>query len=127
MLMNKPQWGYWCECWTEDLDQQRRPALLASIDTYSAPQADNWVAVTLRTITPALDAEASDEAWAWLYEGRIETRRALLRSEPCTVSITQARTRITWTIRPVLFVPLAHRNGSELPACAYDFKPHAAD
>ncbi|MDC0767621.1 hypothetical protein [Streptomyces sp. HD] len=125
--MDKPQWGYWCECWTEDLGKQRRPALLASIDAYSAPQADNWVAVTLRTITPALDAEASDEAWDWLYEGRIQTRRALLRSEPCTVSITQARTRITWTIRPVLFVPLAHRNGSELPACAYDFKPHAAD
>lgn len=127
MLMDKPQQGYWCECWTEDLDEQRRPALLASIDAYSAAQADNWVAVTLRTITPALDAEASDEAWDWLYEGRIETRRALLQSEPCTVSITQARTRITWSIRPVLFVPLAHRNGAELPACAYDFKPQAAD
>ncbi|MHC3470087.1 hypothetical protein ACYF6T_15380 [Streptomyces sp. 7R007] len=125
--MDMPQRGYWCECWTEDLDEQRRPALLASIDAYSAAQADNWVAVTLRTITPALDAEASDEAWDWLYEGRTETRRALLRSEPCTVSITQARTRITWTIRPVLFVPLAHRSGAELPACAYDFKPHAAD
>ncbi|MBT2420805.1 hypothetical protein J7F01_06730 [Streptomyces sp. ISL-22] len=119
--------GYWCECWTEDLDEQRRPALLASIDAYSAPQADNWVAVTLRTITPALDAEASDEAWAWLYEGRIETRRALLRSEPYTVSITQHRTRVTWTIRPVLFVPLAHRQGVELPACAYAFKPGALD
>lgn len=23
MLMDKPQWGYWCECWTEDLDRQR--------------------------------------------------------------------------------------------------------
>ncbi|GAA4063885.1 hypothetical protein GCM10022233_42470 [Streptomyces shaanxiensis] len=84
------------------------------------------VAVALRTITPALDSEASDEAWDWLYEGRIETRRALLRSEPCTVSITQERTRITWTIRPVLFMPLAHRYGVELPACAYDFKPHAS-
>jgi hypothetical protein len=113
--MDKPQWGYWCECWTEDLDRQRGrrlPPRLASIDSYSAPQADRWVAVALRTITPALDFEASDEAWDWLYEGRIETRRALLRSEPCTVSITQDRIRVTWTIRPVLFVPLAHRNGA---------------
>ncbi|CAL9576012.1 hypothetical protein SUDANB2_04922 [Streptomyces sp. enrichment culture] len=42
------------------------------------------------------------------------------------VSVTHASTRITWTIRPVVFLPLAHRQGVELPACAYDFKPHAA-
>ncbi|MFE5891276.1 hypothetical protein ACFQ6E_20330 [Streptomyces sp. NPDC056462] len=30
--MNKPQWGYRCEGWAKDLDEQRRPALLASID-----------------------------------------------------------------------------------------------
>ncbi|MFI2201532.1 hypothetical protein ACH47Z_12315 [Streptomyces sp. NPDC020192] len=119
--------GYWCECWTQDLDSGQPPALRAAFDAYSAPQADRWVAVTLRTISPALDSDASDVAWAWLYEGRIATRRALLRFEPCTVTITQASTRITWTIRPVLFVPLAHRQGAELPACAHDFKPHAAD
>jgi hypothetical protein len=58
----------------------------------------------------------STEAWEWLYDGRIDTRRALLRSEPCTVSVIHADTRITWTIRPVLFLPLAHRQGAELPA-----------
>ncbi|GGU79987.1 hypothetical protein GCM10010260_10180 [Streptomyces filipinensis] len=96
-------------------------SLRASIDAYSAPQADRGVAGALRTISPALDPDASDEAWGWLYNGRIETRRALLRAEPCTVSVTQASTRITWTIRPVLFVPLAHRRGVELPARAHDF------
>jgi hypothetical protein len=119
--------GYWCECWTEDLNERERPVLRASIDAYSAPQADRWVAVALRTISPALDADASTEAWEWLYDGRIDTRRALLRSEPCTVSVTHADTRITWTIRPVLFLPLAHREGAELPACAYDFKPRPAE
>lgn len=73
---------------------------------------------------PSTRPDASEEAWDSLYNGRIETRRALLRTEPCTVTVTQAITRITWTIRPVLFVPLAHRQGSELPACAHDFKPH---
>ncbi|WP_030342057.1 hypothetical protein [Streptomyces sp. NRRL S-1022] len=119
------RYGYWCECWTEDLTEQRGRALLASFDAYSASQADRWVAVALRTISPALDADASDEAWEWLYEGRIETRRALLRAEPCKVSVTHARTRITWTIRPVLFLPLACRQDTELPACAYRFKAHA--
>lgn len=120
-------YGYWCECWTEDLTEQRRSTLLASFDAYSAPQADRWVAVALRTITPALNADASDEAWDWLYEGRIKTRQALLRAEPCTVSVTHADTRITWTIRPVLFLQLANRHGGGLPAWAQDFKPHQTD
>ncbi|MFI6335904.1 hypothetical protein [Streptomyces sp. NPDC050535] len=120
--MDKPRRGYWCECWTQDIAETGWPSLLASFDAYSAPQADRWVAVALRTISPALDPEASDEAWAWLYEGRAETRRALLCSEPCTVSVTHTSTRITWTIRPVLFLPLAHRHAVELPDCAKEFK-----
>jgi hypothetical protein len=121
--MKTPTPGYWCECWTQDLNTGQPPSLRASIDAYSAPQADRWIAVALRTISPALDVDASEEAWDWLYNGRIETRRALLRAEPCTVSVTQANTRITWTIRPVLFIPLAHRQAMDLPHCAYDFKP----
>ena len=116
--------GYWCECWTEDLPQREQRVLHASFDAYSAPLADRWVAVALRTISPALDSDACDEAWTWLYDGRIDTRRALLRREPCEVSVTHADTRITWTIRPVTFLPLAHRQGVDLPACAHDFKPH---
>lgn len=123
MLIDKPQRGYWCECWTQYLPENKPPALHASFDAYSAPQADRWVAVALRTISPALDPDASEQAWEWLYNGRIETRRALLRAEPCTVSVTQANTRITWTIRPVVFLPLAHRQVAELPGCAYEFKP----
>ncbi|MFF4113668.1 hypothetical protein ACFY0P_09270 [Streptomyces sp. NPDC001714] len=124
--MDKPQRGYWCECWTEDItDGPGWPAFRACFDAYSAPQADRWVAIALRTISPALDPDASQEAWEWLYDGRIATRKALLRAEPCTVTVTQASTRITWTIRPVIFLPLAHRQGAELPPCIHDFKPHA--
>ncbi|KQW17038.1 hypothetical protein [Streptomyces sp. Root369] len=121
--MDKPQRGYWCECWTEDLNQETRPVLRASFDAYSAPQADRWVAVALRTISPALDPDASQEAWEWLYDGRIATRKALLRAEPCTVTLTQSHTRLTWMIRPVIFLPMAHRQGAELPSCTYAFKP----
>ncbi|MET8948816.1 hypothetical protein ABZX30_36205 [Streptomyces sp. NPDC004542] len=103
------------------------PALRASFDAYSPPQADRWVAVALRTISPALDPEASDEAWAWLYQGRITTRHALLRAEPCTVSVTHSNTRITWTIRPAIFLPLTNQQDAELPACAHAFKPQPTD
>jgi hypothetical protein len=81
------------------------------------------VATILRTISPALDTAASQEAWTRLHDDRIDTRRALLRREPWTVSITHVSTRITWTVRPALFLPLAHRQGLELPACAHNFKP----
>ncbi|KUM75944.1 hypothetical protein AQI84_18620 [Streptomyces griseorubiginosus] len=122
--MDKPQRGYWCECWTEDPVQEKRPVLRASFDAYSAPQADRWVAVALRTISPALDSDASQEAWEWLYDGRIATRKALLRAGRCAVMLPQAHTRITWTIRPVIFLQLTQRRGTELPPCAAKFKPH---
>jgi len=125
--MDKPQRGYWCECWTQDLTDETQPILRASFDAYSAPQADRWVAVALRTISPALDPDASQEAWEWLYDGRITTRKALLRAEPSTVTLTQSRTRITWTIRPVIFLPLANRQVVELPSCAESFQPHRHD
>ncbi|MFG3148966.1 hypothetical protein [Streptomyces sp. NPDC048243] len=97
--------GFWCECWTEDLARAEQPAFHSSFDAYSASQADRWIAIA----------------------GRIQTRRALLRSEFCTVTINQGGTRISWTARPALFLPLAHRRSLELPSCAYDFKPHATD
>jgi hypothetical protein len=125
--MNGATHGYWCECWTEEVTSTGGPARLASFDAYSAPQADRWVAIALRTISPALDSDASDEAWTWLYEERAETRRALMRSEPCAVTITHADIRITWAIRPVLFLPLTHRQDAELPACTRSFMPHRAD
>ncbi|MFJ9039891.1 hypothetical protein ACIRF8_25275 [Streptomyces sp. NPDC102406] len=125
----RPWPGFWCECWTEDLTDTGAapPRLRASFDAYSVAQADRWVAIALRTVSPALDADASEEAWGWLYEGRIQTRRKPLRSESCTVSVTHADPRITWTIRPVLFLALAHRQAAELPACAYDFKSQWPD
>ncbi|WP_328766540.1 hypothetical protein [Streptomyces sp. NBC_00286] len=101
---------------------RKAPALFGYCDAYFAVEVDNWVATILRTISPALDAAACAGAWERLYDHRTDTRRALLRREPWTVSITHVSTRITWTVRPVLFLPLAHRQGVELPMCTYDFK-----
>ncbi|MEU0254937.1 hypothetical protein ABZ299_21045 [Streptomyces sp. NPDC006184] len=125
--MNGPTRGFWCECWTEDAADAEGPTRLASFDAYSPVEANNWVATILRTISPALDTAASQEAWTRLHDDRIDTRRALLRREPWTVSITHVSTRITWTVRPALFLPLAHRQGLELPACAHGFRPRMSD
>ncbi|GGO44655.1 ATP-binding protein [Streptomyces lasiicapitis] len=107
----RPPQSYRCECWTEDLTEGAEPKLRASFDARSAPQADRWVTATLRAISPALDPGASQDVWDWLHDSRIETRRALLRTEPCTASVTRANTRITWTIRPSL--PCAPRHSED--------------
>ncbi len=118
--------GFWCECTTRTLAGETLVRLVGSYDAYTEAEADRWVSTILRTISPALDADASQQASALLRDRRIDTRRALLNREPCTVSITHANTRITWTIRPVVFLPLAHRQTVELPPCAHEFHPHPA-
>ncbi|WP_262060918.1 hypothetical protein [Streptomyces sp. STR69] len=125
MLRITARRGYWCECWTEGSDGQLPPTLFGSYDAYSEREADGRVSTIPRTISPALDADASQKAWTRLHDHRIDTRRALLRGEPWAVSVTHVATRITWTVRPALFLPMAHRQGTELPSCAYDFKRQA--
>lgn len=56
MLKDEVRRGDWCECWTEDLTGEGPLILRASFDAYTAPQADSWAAVALRTISPARDA-----------------------------------------------------------------------
>ncbi|SED94307.1 hypothetical protein SAMN05216489_04993 [Streptomyces sp. 3213] len=95
--------------------------LFGPYDAYTETEANNWVSEILRTISPELDSDASQEAWERLYDHRVNTRRALLLRVPWTASATHARTLITWTVSPVTFLPLAHRQAAELPACAHDF------
>ncbi|QEU92992.1 hypothetical protein [Streptomyces kanamyceticus] len=127
MLSEELTRGFWCECRVEDLVSGGRPELTTHFGAYSAAQADGWLSTALRCIAAALNPPTAMETWDGFYEGRIDTRRALLRAEPCTASIADARTRITWTIRPVRFLPLAARDEVELPACADDLKPHTTD
>ncbi|MCC3653210.1 hypothetical protein LIX60_17425 [Streptomyces sp. S07_1.15] len=125
--MTHPIPGYWCECWTDSPSCTQRPALLASIETYSAPQAVRWIAIALRTITSGLEPAAAAQAWDWLHEGRSATTKALHSGEPCTVSVNSHGTHVTWTARPVLLLPLAHRQNTNLPDCAWLFRPTTAD
>ncbi|MGX1547474.1 hypothetical protein [Streptomyces adustus] len=121
--MNGVRPGFWCECWTRYLDDEQPPTLFGSYDAYTEVEANSWVSTILRTISPALDTDISQEAWGRLHDHRVNTRRALIRRVPWTVSVTHAHTLITWTVSPVTYLPLAYRRNSELPACAHNFKP----
>lgn len=113
--------GYWCECWTQSPATGNAPVLLASFDAHTATQAVRWIRVALRTVASALEAETRLRAWDWLTTGHTTATYLLTHNEPCSVAISHADTRIEWTARPVLFLPLAHRHGRELPPCAGEF------
>jgi hypothetical protein len=113
--------GYWCECWTTNTTTGDAPGLLASFEAVTATLAVRWIRVVLRTIVSALDSDAADRAWAWLTSGYVAAIGDLERAQRCAFAITHANTHIEWTARPVLFLPLAHRQNSNLPACTEQF------
>jgi hypothetical protein len=123
--MVKPTPGYWCECRTTSTTDSE-PTRVASFDTHSAGQAVRWIAIALNTVTSALDDDSAAEARSWLYEGRHTMTEALRQGEPCSVSFTSRGTRITWTARPVLYLPMAHRQADRLPTCSEQFRPPPA-
>ena len=116
--------GYWCECWTQSPTTGSRPVLLASIEADTPRQAIGWIRTTLRTIALSLEAEARTQAWDWITTGHRTAVRDLPRGEPCAFTISHGATLIEWTARPVQFLPLAHRHGVQLPACAGRFARH---
>ncbi|MFD8627566.1 hypothetical protein ACFV4E_27430 [Streptomyces hygroscopicus] len=78
----------------------------------------------MRTIASALDRNTAHEAWDWITYGYKEAEEALRSREAATFALTQQDTHIEWIIRPVTFLPLAHRESRRLPACAEQFSCH---
>ncbi|MEV8352395.1 hypothetical protein ACFVTT_04350 [Streptomyces niveus] len=79
------------------------------------------VRVALRTLSPALNSEALEEAWQWLSEDHHDALQALVQGEPITLTLRQGSTMIQWTARPVQFLKLTTRQGINLPACAQEY------
>jgi hypothetical protein len=117
--------GYWCECWTQSPATGANPALLGSFESSSPRQAIHWVRTGLLTIASALDEEPYRQARYWVTDGQTYSAQALHQGRSFSLTLTQRSTRITWTVRPVSFLPLAHREGRQLPECAYEFSPKA--
>ncbi|WP_405804064.1 hypothetical protein [Streptomyces sp. NBC_01187] len=115
--------GYWCECWTQSPATGADPALLGSFDASSARQAIRWVRTSLLAIASALDEEPYRQARYWVTDGQTYSAQALHQGRSFSLTLSQRSTHITWTARPVTFLPFVHRHGKQLPPCAYEFSP----
>ncbi|MEW1793509.1 hypothetical protein [Streptomyces niveus] len=116
--------GYRCECHTSRPANGDATTLLGSIDVETAPQAIRWIRVAVRTLSPALNSEAFEEAWQWLSEDHHDALQALVQGEPITLTLQQGATTIQWTARPVQFLKLTTRQGINLPACTQEYTGH---
>ncbi|MFF2641099.1 hypothetical protein ACFVUB_14775 [Streptomyces niveus] len=126
--MNRPTslllHGYRCECHTSRPRSGDATTLLGSIDVENAPQAVRWIRVALRTLSPALNSEAFEEAWQWLPEDHHDALQALAQGEPVTLTLRQDPTTIQWTARPAQFLKLTTRQGVNSPACTQEYTGH---
>jgi anti-sigma regulatory factor (Ser/Thr protein kinase) len=102
--------GYWCECLVNG-------GKLGSFDATSPEQAVRWVRISLMTIAMALDEEPYHQAQHWKNQEQHQALEALRKGEPQDLTLKHRTTQITWTARPVTFLPMAHRQCRALPAC----------
>ncbi|WP_037595343.1 hypothetical protein [Streptacidiphilus cavernicola] len=100
--------GYLCECWTQSPATGGRPAVVAGFPfrAATASEAVRWIRGVVRTVALSLDPDEVEGALSWIRSGYIDDIEALNRNQPCAVDISYADTRIRWTVRPVVFLPM---------------------
>ncbi|WFB07795.1 hypothetical protein LRS74_12635 [Streptomyces sp. LX-29] len=113
--------GYWCECLIHSPGESHADQV-AAIEQHSPEQATRWIRITIRTISFALDLDAGAEAWDWVDRGYKDMENALSNGEPASFTLRHQDSEMRWTARPVIFLPLAHRTATRLPACAEQFQ-----
>jgi hypothetical protein len=112
--------GFWAECITHTADVGT--CLVASVDTVTALQAVEWVRGSAGPLVSLLDEGERDAALSWLEGGGcIGTVAGLRRGKACTFTVRRGGTLVEWTVRPVVFLPLAGRDDRGVPACAGRF------
>ena len=112
--------GFWAECVTRTADTGT--SLVASIDTVTALAAVEWVRGSAGPLVPLLDEVECDAALSWLEGGGcIGAVAGLRRGEPCAFTVRRGGTCVEWTVRPVVFLPLAGRDDRGVPECAGRF------
>ena len=98
--------GLWCERVVrrdDDVGVQARRAARPI-------QALIWMRVEVRTVLSLLDADEAERVYRWLSYGQWEAIYRLRAGGSCRLPVrTPTGVRVSWEIRPVLFLPTAGR------------------
>lgn len=97
------QRGFLCECHVNE-------NCLGTFDAYSTREAVRWVRVSLMMVAMSLDEEPYQQARRWLDHGQTEAANALAEGRAHTLVLKQRTTVATWTVRPVLHLPVLTGN-----------------
>jgi hypothetical protein len=108
--------GFLAEC---RLATPAAHTLVGSYDACAAPEALRWLRIILRMLESALGDEESDTVTRWLLFGQRRTSDELAAGHAFTLTLHPAAdTVLTFSARPVIYLPLAGRAGGRLPACS---------
>lgn len=116
--------GYLCECITYTIDALNNPVTVAAFDAASPTQAVRWIRIAVRTLASTLGQDDFRDTWDWITGGHHDASDALSIGDPCTFVITYRTTRVEWTARPVLFLPMAPHQPTSPRACATEYPAH---
>jgi hypothetical protein len=112
-----PRPGFWCECLLTSPDAEHT-VLVGSFDAYSSREAVRWIRIAVRMLVSVVDEDETEPIHEWLLFCKQPTAAALDRGESFTIALRHGHLRLTWSARPVRYLPLAHRADRVLPPCA---------
>ncbi|MGW0707109.1 hypothetical protein ACWD4G_14325 [Streptomyces sp. NPDC002643] len=119
------QAGFWCECLLARTESNST-VLVGSFDAPTARDAVRWIRIAVRMLVSLADEVEAEPVHEWLLFGSRPTAAALECGKPFAVTLRHEQVQLTWSARPVRFLPLAHRFGHALPSCALEWAQPAA-
>ncbi|MFD3884015.1 ATP-binding protein [Streptomyces microflavus] len=112
--------GFWCELTAAEGGQSW---LVGSFDASGRQAAEGWIRVSAYAYLSALRPRNPADQDEWLAVIERDAVSALTGNHGYECTIEYAETTVTWTARPVRFLPLADRSAGPLPPCAEMFPP----
>lgn len=110
--------GWWCEFVAYTTGDSGEGGARAQSSVAGTPeQALVWMRLAVRVLLSAFDPEDTERALHWLNYGQWEAVMRLRAGEPYVFVASSGDTRVEWSTRPVLFLPMACAEGPLGPAC----------
>jgi hypothetical protein len=98
--------GYWCERVIHTPATEFGTRTVSASVAFNASDAMTWVYIAMKINVRSLPEDEAQTIAQWLEQGRQESLRRLMNGEPFSIAISEGHTRVEWSIRRVIFLPL---------------------